>query len=463
MIMSRLTKAIAARGGRLRSVRARTTFMATTIVALALIGAVAALANAVEQSLVNGVVEQGERQVKTVARRLAAGAPPAAALRPAQPVGPSEGLRTYVAILDEEGHPVVGSGFFAIPGVRDVSLVRRSGDGSGVVRVGSSDLAVAQRAIEVDGRLLYVVAASPLAVVIRSVDTIIWTSRIGIPLLIAFVGLITWKATGRMLRPIERIRAEVDDMSSQTLDRRVPEPDTEDEVARLAQTMNRMLTRLEKSHARQREFVSDASHELRSPVTAMRAELEVALAHPSASNWRDVATGVLEETARIERLVDDMLLLAQLDEGAEAPAQLVDIGSIVHKAVGHIPDVELRVDIADGLMVRGRENELASVVRNLLDNAVRHATSSVVVTATAVMGKVVITVDDNGPGVPQAQRERVFQRFTRLDEARSRGGGGVGLGLAVVDRVVRHHDGSVAIEDSPDGGARFKVLLPGAP
>ncbi|MGH9243280.1 MAG: sensor histidine kinase [Acidimicrobiales bacterium] len=265
------------------------------------------------------------------------------------------------------------------------------------------------------------------------------------------------------MRPIERIRREVDDLSSHTLDRRVPVPDTGDEVARLAETMNRMLARLERASAPQREFVSGASHELRSPVASIRAELEVALAHPAASSWRDVATGVLSETGRIERIVEDLLRLAKLDEGAARATETVDVGRIAREVAARMVDVAVEVDVSDGLYVTGREEELASVVRNLLDNAARHAISTVAVAVAAHDATVIITVDDDGPGIPPADRQSVFQRFTRLEHARSRADGGVGLGLAVVDRVVRDHGGPVAVADSPAGGARFKIVLPRAP
>jgi signal transduction histidine kinase len=451
----------------LRSVRARTTLVATAVVAVVLVVAVAGLASAVERTLTSRLQAKGAALVDAVIDRLQAGtSPPEAlegALRSTRSSGVAGDVPTHVAILDREGHPVFGSGFFTMPGIAE--------DGEGVtttglpwgppsVRVGSANLTVAQRSIEVDGELLLVVAASPLGEVVRSVEAIMRTSMVGVPLLIVLVGAVTWIAMGRTLRPIERIRSEVKELSSQTLDRRVPVPATDDEVARLADTMNSMLARLEAASARQREFVSDASHELRSPVASIRAELEVALAHPTATNLQDVATGVLNETSRIERLVEDLLLLARIDEGATPASETVDVGRLTRQAAALVVDAEVDVDVADGLLVTGSETELASVVRNLLHNAARHAVSDVAVAATARDGTVVITVDDDGPGIPPADRRRVFQRFTRLEDARSRADGGVGLGLAVVDRVVRHHDGSVEVTDSPTGGARFRVILP---
>ncbi|HUG86847.1 MAG TPA: HAMP domain-containing sensor histidine kinase [Euzebya sp.] len=448
---------------RLGSVRALTTLVATAVVAVVLVAAVAGLALAVEQALTERIRGQAQAQVDQVVQRLAAGDSPEEALQstrraaaPAQATVP-----TQVEILDHEGHPVVGSGFFTMPGVEGVTTTGAPWEDP-VVKVGSVDLAVAQRSIEIGGRLLLVVAASPLAEVVHSVNAIIRLSMLGIPLITMLVGLVTWTATGQTLRPIERLRTEVEDVSSQTLDRRVEVPGTDDEVARLAHTMNGLLERLEDASARQREFVSDAAHELRSPVAAIRTELEVTLAHPSSSGWRDVAIGVLSETGRIERLVADLLLLARLDEGAGQMDERVDIGLAVRDAAGHVVagHVQVDLDVASGLLVRGRADDIASVMRNLLDNAARHASGHVGVSARQDDGSVIVRVDDDGPGIPPADRRRVFERFARLQHARSRADGGVGLGLAVVDRVVRHHGGSVVVTDSPFGGARFEVTMP---
>lgn len=269
--------------------------------------------------------------------------------------------------------------------------------------------------------------------------------------------------TGRALRPIERIRTEVEELSAHGLHRRVPVPPSGDEVARLAATMNRMLARLQTASIRQQEFVADASHELRNPLASIRNTLEVSVAHPTATDWPDVATSVLCETGRIQHIVDDLLLLARLDEATPPPHQPVDLGLLAHTEVGRITGVTIHAHIADGLLVAGRPDELASVLRNLLDNAARHARTTVAVTAAAHNHTVVITIDDDGPGIPPDERPRIFQRFTRLDHSRTRTNGGVGLGLAIVDRITRRHGGTVTIDDSPSSGARFTVTLPAAP
>lgn len=452
----------------LQSVRVRSALAAMAIVAVVLVIAAVGFTTAVERTLVDRLHAQGQERVDAVIDQLAAGTPPGEALdnavRTMEPSGAADEVLTHVAILDREGHPLFGSGFFTMAGMEEgpAGGVSTHGVpwGEPRVSVGSPDMAVAQRSIEVDGQLLLVVAASPLAAVTRSVEATAQASWWGIPVLVLLAGALTWWTVGRALRPIERIRAEVESLSARNLDRRVTVPGPGDEVSRLAMTMNRMLARLEVASARQREFVSDASHELRSPVATIRTELEVALAHPESGSWTDAATGALEETGRIERIVDDMLLLARLDEGAAPPAKFADVGSAARKAAGRVTGVEIEIASPDGLLARATPDELRSVLGNLVDNAARHATSRVRLTAEPDGEAVVITIDDDGPGIPAADRERVFWRFTRLDDARSRTSGGVGLGLAVVERIVRHRGGSVSIADSPNGGARFVVTLP---
>jgi signal transduction histidine kinase len=275
-----------------------------------------------------------------------------------------------------------------------------------------------------------------------------------------------WVLVGRALRPVEAIRVQVDAITGATMDRRVPVPNTDDEVARLARTMNGMLERLEQASARQRAFVSDASHELRSPVSTIRTELEVASTHSAQADWPDVAQRTLGETERLSRLVDDLLALARLDEaqgpGRRAP---VDLDDLVLEESTRTHRVPVRTAGVTAGRVSGDERQLTQVVRNLVDNAQRHATSQVALSLRHEGDELVLIVDDDGPGIAPADRERVFDRFTRIDEARGRAAGGAGLGLAVVKRVVDHHGGTVTVADSDPasgglGGARFVVRLP---
>ena len=290
----------------------------------------------------------------------------------------------------------------------------------------------------------------------------------GLPLLMALVAATTWVVVGRSLRPVEAIRAEVADISARALHLRVSEPPTGDEVARLAATMNAMLDRLESATERQRRFVGDASHELQSPLSALRADLEVALAAGDGEpgEWAHTARRLLGDVERQEALVHDLLFLARADEytAARSPT-LVDLGDVVLTEVGR---VRLRAPVAvdtstvSGAPVRGHWGDLARVVRNLLDNAVRYARSRVAVSLEVVDGWAVLTIEDDGPGIPPDERERIFERFARLDTARSRQQGGTGLGLAIAREVVVDHHGTITVDEGR-GGARLVVRLPAEP
>jgi signal transduction histidine kinase len=284
-----------------------------------------------------------------------------------------------------------------------------------------------------------------------------------VPALLGLVAAVTWVVVGRALAPVESMRRAVAAISMAALDQRVPEPATRDEIGRLARTMNDMLARLQGANARQRAFVADASHELRTPLASVQTQLEVALANPEAGDWSGVARSVLAANGRIQQMVDALLFLAAADERQMVPTQTtVDIDELVLRAVEPIrARARLSVDISgvEGGRVNGDAGQLDRLVVNLLDNAERHAASRIVVSVRRVDGHVELVVSDDGPGVPPSERERVFGRFTRLDEARSRSRGGAGLGLAIVRDVVTRHGGSVAIVDGSPG-AQFVVTLP---
>lgn len=285
-----------------------------------------------------------------------------------------------------------------------------------------------------------------------------------IPLLLLIVGALTFRLTGRALAPVEAIRREVEAISGHELHRRVPIPGSRDEITSLATTMNSMLERLEESHLRQRRFVSDASHELRSPVAAIRQEAEVTLAHPETTTTKDLAKSVLDEDLRLQRIVDDLLLLTSMDEGtAGLETKPIELDDLVFEEAERLGSFTgLKVDVADvsEAVVHGDRSKIERLVRNLTDNAARHATSSIRVAVHQTNGNVVMQVDDDGPGVPADKRSFVFERFSRLDGARARNHGGAGLGLAIVAEIASAHGGSATVTQAPLGGARFEVVFP---
>ncbi|MDT7649549.1 MAG: hypothetical protein QOI36_955 [Pseudonocardiales bacterium] len=287
---------------------------------------------------------------------------------------------------------------------------------------------------------------------------------VGLPTLLLVIAALTWRLVGRSLAPVEAIRREVDAISASELHRRVPAPVTVDEIGRLARTMNEMLGRLERSHELQRRFVADASHELRSPVAAIRQHAEVTLAHPAWADATELAGTVLAEGLRIQRLIDDLLLLARADErNLLVRQEPVDVDDLVFDEARRLRATgALRIDttaVSAG-RVDGDVAGLRRVLLNLGDNAARHARSRVAFAVAEQDGAVVLDIDDDGPGIDPADRERVKERFVRLDEARTRDTGGSGLGLAIVAELVAAHHGSVEITGSPLGGARIEVRLP---
>jgi signal transduction histidine kinase len=241
----------------------------------------------------------------------------------------------------------------------------------------------------------------------------------------------------------------------------------DDEIGHLARTMNRMLGRLEQSQARQRQFIADSSHELRSPVASIRQNTEVALAHPNTTTVGKLAETVLAEDLRIQRLIDDLLLLARADEHAlDLRRQAVDLDDLVFdEARGLRATTDLRVDTTAVSAARtdGDVSGLRRVLRNLGSNAARHAASRIAFTLSQHNGAVTLTVDDDGDGIAPADRERVLERFVRLDEGRARDLGGNGLGLAIVAELVHAHGGELAVGAAPLGGARIEIRLPARP
>jgi signal transduction histidine kinase len=285
----------------------------------------------------------------------------------------------------------------------------------------------------------------------------------GLPVLLLVVGFATWRAVGRALRPVEQIRSSAASIGGAEPGARVPVPPTGDEIARLADTMNGMLSRIEAAALRQREFVGDASHELRSPLAALQTELDVAVAHQSPDLPTELLGRLSGQTRRMAELLDGLLFLARADEGAtQRPHERVDLDELILAEAARLRAAGATVSVIgpDAARVRGSHHDLARLLSNLGDNAVTHARSIVTLSVRVQAGEAVMTVADDGPGIPEADRERVFERFTRLDQARSRTatGGGAGLGLAICKQIVQRHGGQITVE--PGAGARFVVRLP---
>lgn len=319
-------------------------------------------------------------------------------------------------------------------------------------------------AAESDGGDWVVVAGRSTAAADATLLSVGILLAVSVPVIAALVGVTTWIAVGRALAPVERLRRQVDAVTASDLSRRVDEPGTNDEIDSLAVTMNGMLERLDHAQQAQRRFISDASHELKSPLAVLRQYGEVAQAHPERVSPRELTETVLSEGARLERLVQGMLVLARADEDALVVTRAdLDVDDILFAEATRLRSTTaLEVD-ASGVgpaRVRADAGLIRQAVRNLVDNAARHARSRIALSCAVDGAGITVRVDDDGPGVAASDRERVFERFVRLDEARSRDAGGSGLGLAIVREIARRHGGTARIDDSPLGGARAEFRLP---
>lgn len=434
------------------SVRARTTLAAVGIVGVALVGGAVLLVVLMRTTLTNDVLATAREDAADLAANLQEELSPEGLLS----ADPGE-LRQ---VLDESRR-VIGwtANVSGRPPVADL------GPGEwaqiDVPTLAAPFLAVA--ATTPDGERTVLVAVT-LEAVVESTDLVARMLAAGLPIVLLVIGGTTWVIVGRALAPVESMRSEVEAISAAELHRRVPEPSGTDEIARLATTMNNMLDRLEHAQARQRQFVSDTSHELRSPIASIRQHVEVAIAHPEQTTAADLAETVLAEEVRLQRLVDDLLLLARADERTlGVKRRSVDLDDLVFEQASRLRQgTTLLVDTASvsAGRVTGDEAGLRRALSNLADNAARHARSRLAFSLVEHDRVVELHVDDDGPGIAPADRLRVFDRFVRLDAARARDDGGSGLGLAIVAELVAAHGGTVAITDSPLGGVRVHVQLP---
>ncbi len=469
---------------RMRSVRARATLAATLVVAVALVAAGAAVLFALRASLIG----QADTEADSVARNAASALSNGFAYND---LDLPDGDENPVEVLDRKGKAVASGedveGMSVVAkesqrlnsvanddagdtdeGVADEEDALEAGDiadetwygeGTATVEGETDDYRFAGVDVVTKGGVpLTVYAGAPLSAEQGAVGTALTAMLIGLPLLLVTVSGVTYVVTRRALRPVEGIRAEMAAITaSEDLSRRVPEPGTHDEIARLARTTNQTLAALEASVERQRAFVADASHELRSPIASLRTQLEVGAAHPELLD----VEGAVEDTVRLQRLAADLLLLARLDAGERSADARLDLAALVRTEAGKRAGdrVDVSVD-AEAVEVSGSRGQLARVLGNLLDNAQRHTRTSVAVSVRRAGEWALLEVADDGDGVPAAERERVFERFVRLDEARARDDGGAGLGLAIARDVAVRHGGTLGVREAAGGGALFELRLP---
>jgi len=446
---------------RFGSVRSRLTLLATAVVAAVLVISGIGLVG-VQRSLLTRGIDEALRQRTDNLQPDVAGASSGTEL-------PAEGDRedSFVQLVDDRGEVVAASANVrgmaaatpplppgAEPRFRAVSGLALSAHRFRVLaspvrsRSGGQTLVVAKNLDDVNESVRILSASLTLA----------------IPVVVALLAVLVWWLTGRVLRPVESIRSEVASIQGTELHRRVPVPGSYDEISRLARTMNAMLDRVEHAIERQRRFVAYASHELRSPLTRIRADLEVGIAYPHTLDPETVYRGLLADTIGLQQLVDDLLLHARLESGStgwpKAPVDLDDLLLVEARRLRERGLVRVDTSAVSAARVLGDPKQLDRAIRNLTSNAERHAAKTVTLELQEHAEHSVLVVADDGPGIPAEHHATVFQRFARLDGARSRDAGGAGLGLAIVHDIVARHGGTIVIASSDGQGARFVVTLP---
>jgi signal transduction histidine kinase len=444
-------------------VQGRLTLFATALVAIALVAGALLLALILKHTLLSTLDDSARQRAQDVASLVNTGNLPRTV--------PTAGGTVLVQVVDDHDRVRAAS-----PG-GDALVPLLSGRALADVRKGRTQIVPGSR-IGIADRLrvvattagptsdrrtvLVAVSSSEAEHSLRTVSVVL---AIGVPLLLAGFGVVCWFLVGAALRPVAALRQGAGAISETDDGARLPVPGTGDEVARLAETLNDMLDRLAAGGARQRSFVADAAHELRSPLASIRTQLEVARAHPDAASWADTADGVLLDVARLTRLVDDLLLLARLDHGGPAARRSgpLNLRAMVLSAAGAgVRRLPVAVDDDDDsrpVLVDADPDGVARILDNLLSNADRYATGSVTVAVRELAETATVTVTDDGPGIAASDRDRVFQRFARVDDSRSEDLGGSGLGLAIVHELTHTYGGTVELQDARPG-LRVVVTLP---
>ena len=432
-------------------IRTRITLVATVAVGLVLALTAVALLSVMRVGLVRELDRRLSNETDLLVALTQRRAAPELARRP----------DLIVQVVDADG-TVLSASSGADP-ARSIVGEPPTTDGTRTVSVDDPELGelrVQTTPIGEQGRWL--VVARSEAQLLQSVRAVRWSLLVLVPLVTGGLGLVVWLGVGRALRPIDTMRTSVGEITERNLALRVPEPGTGDEVDRLAVTMNGMLARLEAASHRERQLVADASHELRSPVAAVRALVETRPLAGADVEAHDAAT--IAAIVRLQALVEQLLELASQDAATPGSTHAVDLDDVVLAEAAVLSRTRaLTVDTSavSAGQVLGSAESMQRLVGNLGSNAARHARSTIAFGVTEEGGTVTLTVADDGPGVPEADRQRIFERFVRLDDARTVDGAGAGLGLAIASAVATRYGGTIVVDDDPVlGGARFTVRLP---
>ena len=441
----------------MRGIRFRSTAVASGVVAIALLVGAVALTALLRNRLIDNLDATLTTQALDRAALIESGADPAdltATLLREAVVW--IGLPDETTVASGGKYQPVGAPAGAAPGTRttDVALEDASGESE------SERMRVSTVTATDPGGTTFVIAiGSELEVVDNPVQRVRLILLVGIPGLIVLVGALTWFTADRALRPVESIRSTAASISGSGLDTRVPQPGTDDEIDRLATTVNEMLDRLATHDRRQRRFIGDASHELKSPLANLRIELETM--RSSDPDWPITRERLVAQISRLAGIVDDLLALATSEGPVAAhPVDLDDVVFDVLETASATSTIRFDIDGVGPVRVSGDAAQLRRMLRNIVDNAIRHADGIVALVLEDDDEVATLQVRDDGPGIPAEDRSRVFERFTRLDDARARDAGGTGLGLAIVRQIVDRHHGQIDLADAPEGGTTVTVKLP---
>jgi signal transduction histidine kinase len=368
-----------------------------------------------------------------------------------QVIGPSGGVVKRVGAAPAT--PLIATSHF------DSTLLRGISDDA----VPGDDMRVSGQKVNTAHGEYTVIVGGGSEAVEATARTVALLLACGAPIIVAVAAAASYRLVRRSLQSVDAIRSRVAEISASDLTERVPVPGSRDEISALAVTMNEMLARIEAGHRAQQRFVGDASHELRSPLTTIISGLEAAEHHPELLDMELASNILLPEAHRMRTLIDDLLLLARADEHRLViRTEEISVDEVADAEVARaLPDASCAIrTVINPVRIVGDSAAISRVIRNLLDNAIRHAASRVEVCVGAREQQAIIAISDDGPGIASADRTRVFERFVRLDSDRSRSSGGAGLGLAIVAEVVAAHGGTVAIEGSPGRGTTMLVSLP---
>ncbi|WP_194244291.1 sensor histidine kinase [Nonomuraea phyllanthi] len=439
-----------------RSLRGRVTLIATAVAALVLIPVAIAGVIATRSLMSASVFRDTRDTAERIAYEMRGGALPMGAAIPVP--NPSVDL---IQVVGPNGQILASSDAARnLPPLSDIqpTAENRVINMTNCLPTECVHLTAVRVSMFADSPIVYAGRSTPDLLASRTLEVVVF-AQVGV--LIALASWATWLVTGRALRPVATLRAELDAVQVGDLSRRVSQPPGQDEVAQLARSVNGTLARLERSAQQQRQFASDASHELRTPIAGLRAQLESAQLYPDDTDVEALVESALRDTDRLEAIITDLLLLARIGSRVDVVRERVDLAELVRQELAVRCDkVPVQGELEGGVVVEGVRLQLARVLTNLLDNAQRHAEHRVCVQVYEEgRDTAVLAVENDGVEIAPEDRERIFERFTRLDAARSRDAGGTGLGLAIARDVAVAHRGRITVEDCA-GGARFVLRLP---